>query len=475
MKHRVRIAKVWLLAGLTIAAGCSQGDAERSELERGQPSPSAPAVGVSDGQARPEAGGGLVDEPLLYTQIDDVAGTVTVTANTEVNRHSVEEEVASSWWVTAPSGASKVDYDIEFRTDKAFVVRITGLEVVESVYFNLNGVMSEAGQSFAQDNASRNEVIVTGKQQLQRLKWLDGKGELVRELPLSSALMIQSVDTDSQAGNEALAVYSHGSQRLVQAESGEAADSGLVNWAGTVEPYGNDYGSAILYADRWSGDVVYGIYGNREVFSANRATGELNKHYVSEKPIYGIASSPDGGRFAILVPSDEFVGPEADLIVFDRSGKEQWRKNKAAFSGHSEGFVFPYAMSWPEENTIVVPTEIEGDDRSYRGKAFVSLIGDKVIKQRNEALPEDVFNSFSKEIGEQDRDSLRHVLRGSRATNSEGKFVVQGSSASSWLIDTKAGEVIWLGTGMPLQWNAKGELLMWSGSSEQGIQPVGFE
>jgi hypothetical protein len=474
MNNTGKIVQLCLLAFL-LTAGCSQQEDGLNDLGENQPTPMQQLPQESAQQVQQETASKLVAEPLLYTEIDDKAGTVTVTANTAVNRDSVKQELAATWRVTAPSGASKVDYQLEFVTAQEFVVRITGLEAVESVYFSLDGAMSAAGQAFANTNVSRNQVIVTGQQQFQRLKWLDGQGEIIRELPIPSTLMIQPVDADGQAGKEVVVAYSYGSQRLVQLETGEAADSGLAPWTGKAKPFGNDYGADILYADRWSEDIVYGVYGNREVFSVNKKTGRMSKHYVSDKPIYGIASSPDGGKFALLVPKDESIGPAANLIVFDRSGKEVWRMDNAAYSGHSDGFIFPYAMSWPEENAIEVPTEISADRRSYRGRAIISLDTGTVVKQRNAALPDAVFKRFSEEMGESDLDDLHRVLPGSKETNSEGKYAIQGSTSSNWLINTNTDELIWLGSGIPLQWNSKGELVMWSGTSEQGVYPVGFE
>ncbi|MFD2880969.1 hypothetical protein ACFTAO_41610 [Paenibacillus rhizoplanae] len=63
------------------------------------------------------------------------------------------------------------------------------------------------------------------------------------------------------------------------------------------------------------------ISGNKTLYRVDLKGFTSKKLHVFNKPVYGMSSSPDSKRIAVLTAHDEFIGPGADLTVLDQQGK----------------------------------------------------------------------------------------------------------------------------------------------------------
>lgn len=342
-------------------------------------------------------------EPLLHVSINENSNSVIVLANRDMKRNSVYQAIKDTVTFTGKQEERKLDYSVHITDPQRFVVRFNTLEEKEAVYFRLDAVQTLSGESFAGDRPSyRNQVILYGKPTFQGLRWVDMHGEAVREQRLDSALLLQPIRNANQQQTSLMVYDTQDRQTLINLDTGETKPIHIKQWPGAENGYGNDYGTSVLFTDQVLDGTSYVVKGNRYIYrySASDDVDELQKIYDSDRPIYGIATSPDNCRIAILVPSDPSIGPEADLIVMDEEGHILFIKERASYVGHSEGFLFVYPMTWLNEQTIVVPIIGLGEDSFYRGKAYIHLNEDKTELEADILLPDAALSLLETVVGD---------------------------------------------------------------------------
>lgn len=180
-------------------------------------------------------------------------------------------------------------------------------------------------------------------------------GKVINKWARTDINLFQPVRTGQNTGQQ-MFIYRPGSmQPELLAENGSLISWPAPEWTGAEPPYGNDYGNDVLYADRLLNDEIFAVKGNRTLYLVNTVTGEARKLYTAKHPIYGLAASKDNSRAALLVASEPYIGPNADLIILDREGEQIYSKPKASVQGHSDGFLFIYPMAWTNDTTLAVP------------------------------------------------------------------------------------------------------------------------
>ena len=112
-----------------------------------------------------------------------------------------------------------------------------------------------------------------------------------------------------------------------------------------------------LVSDRMHKQETYVVKNGRTLYRLNVSTKQYVKLFESSKQIYGVSSSPDGKYAALLITTDKYEGPGADLHVFSREGKLLRLRQNAAFLSHSDGMFSMYPMRFSDKDTIEVLTE----------------------------------------------------------------------------------------------------------------------
>ncbi|BBH21771.1 hypothetical protein Back11_31160 [Paenibacillus baekrokdamisoli] len=408
------------------------------------------------------------EEPLLYASVNTLSNSVVVQSNRNMNRDSVDKAIKDTLVTSMMETNDQLDYHIYWSDPQRFVIRFAKVGEGNSLLFRLDGVMAETGESFASKSQPfRNQVIVYGKS--SGLRWVNTNREIEREQKYDSAVLIQPIWSDNQ--QDSLLVYHHNdSQSLIKLSTGDIHAMNLTEWPQLKKGYGNDYGTGVLYADRFTSGMSYAVKENKTVYRVNSRTGEASKLYVSEKPIYGIAASPDNKRVAILVSSDSIISSFADLIVLNSLGKEIFRKNKASFSGHSDGFLFVYPISWLDNHRIGVIFQGKGDEEFLRGKAYINIEDASMKKEADVSLPDEAMQLLENYIGGTDAEILRVLPNPSG--EKERYYAVQIAATGIWLIDVISHKVSWLGPGTLIQWNDLGEVVLWH--SQDSIAFIGL-
>lgn len=407
-------------------------------------------------------------EPSLYVSTNELSNSVIVLSNRNMMRSSVGKAIEATLTISGLQSDKMPDYSIFWTDPQRFVVRFNNLSAKENVYFRLDDVQAESGESFASESQPiRNQVVLYEKSAFQGLRWVKQQGLIMREQGLDSATLLQPVWTDAQKKNSLIVYDIDDSQRLINLDTGDTKPVQIKQWPEDENSYGNDYGSSVLFSDRSVDGSSYVVKGNHIVYRYSEPD-VLQKLYVSDQPIYGIAASPDNSKIAILVPSDSFIGSSADLIVFDEEGNELFREEKASFIGHSDGFLFVYPMTWENDHTIVVPIIGKGDEAFFQGKAYVHAEDGTIEKEANKTLPIDAMNLLKKVVGELDEADNIRVLP--KPEDKEDRyFAVQIPITGNWLIDTLENKVTWLGTGILVDWNNSDEVVIWQ--SAQDVYP----
>lgn len=171
-----------------------------------------------------------------------------------------------------------------------------------------------------------------------------------------------------------------------------------------------------------------------------------------------MAASPSGDRIALLTASDEYIGPEADLLLLNSKGRKLASWPRAAYMSHSDGFLFPYPLTWPDEDTVAVPISGRGD--MVHGKAFVDVKRGTVRTVSDPELPAAAMELLARKIG-----SGLETL--SVLPQADGKqLAVQIGGNGVWLIDTNGTMVRWLGSGELLGWTSDGRIAIWEHGAE---------
>ncbi|UVI28907.1 hypothetical protein [Paenibacillus spongiae] len=317
----------------------SESSAERSDVWSISSSLIQRFYGVSPDASRQQA-------PYLYIQLHQESGAIVVESNRQISRKSVRESMEASLRLIEIDGGLPFGYEMDWNDDRRrFVIRTNGLEAGESVRFRLDAAHTTSGESYADDSQPyRNTVQLTvppKQNQIRLIHALEGTEQVTsaQDTPL-----VQAVQVQEKAGTlpYVLVHGKQGSHSLLPIDGGSPYTIQVKEWPDHGKPYGNDYGGELLFSDRFHADKTYAVYGNRTLYEVAWRAGKARKLYDSPEPVYGVASSPDGKRIGLLVASDEFMGPMADLVVLDTNGKKLKRWPDAGFMSHSDGFLFGY-------------------------------------------------------------------------------------------------------------------------------------
>ncbi|KAE9084354.1 hypothetical protein PF010_g20863 [Phytophthora fragariae] len=416
---------------------------------------------------------GTEDGPHLYVTLHEDSGSAVIQANQDMNRESVAKAIETTLSYSA-GGEALPSYQLYWSDSQRFVVRFANLAKGTSVRFLLDGATTASGQSFAgKSEPLRNQVIVNAVSSFSGLRWIGTDSKTIRKLPMQSSVLLQPVYAKDNKTDAVLAYSSGDTLNRIDLASGELKSVAVPKWPGKEQPFGNDYGTHLLFSDRSGGNMVYAVYGNRVLYAVNRETGKATKLYVSARPIYGIAASPDNSKVAILIASDPFTGADADLAVFDKTGKKLFGSKKAAYVSHSDGFLFVYGMKWTDDKTIAVPLIGSGNAGFSRGKTYIHLQNGTRHSEADAILTQEAAKLLKAASGRDEPEVMRLL---ENPGGEKGRyFAVQTAETGCWLLDVKAGKAHWLGAGTLVQWSEAGELVMHQSNRDEAGYSIGMD
>ncbi|MCQ6559474.1 hypothetical protein [Paenibacillus mendelii] len=407
--------------------------------------------------------------PLLYIQLQKESGAIVVESNQEISRKSVREALEASLQLIEKDGGVPFSYEMDWTDDlQRFVIRTNGLEEGESVRFRLDAAHTISGVPYEDDSQpNRNTVQLTIPPEQNQIRLIDVHEDGDKVMVAQDSALVQVVQVQDDAGTLLPYALVHGegkqgSHSLLPIGAGGSYTIEVKEWPEHGEPYANDYGGEFLFSDRFYTDKTYAVYGNRTLYEVAWKEGKARKLYDSQEPVYGIASSPDGKRIGLLVASDSFLGPMADLVVLDQNGKKLKQWPSAGYISHSDGFLFSYPMTWTDNNTVAAP--LVGVADITRGKAILDVNEGSVIKVKDPELPKAAADRLKLEAG----SSVEIIRVLPEPSAQEVRYAaVQTAEAGIWLIDVQNDSAAWIGTGLLLGWNEEQQLAVFDASNEQ--------
>ncbi|MFC4101648.1 hypothetical protein [Paenibacillus xanthanilyticus] len=389
-------------------------------------------------------------KPYLYVSSFDNSGSVLVMSNKDIQRSSVSAAIDSTLFSSGyPVGISPA-YHIYWSDPRRFVVRITDWKSGMNVRFRLDDVMTETGEKFSDEEVpNRNTAVVFGPFSAHRLRWIGAEGNVGSELSLDRpALLLQPIRVDAAETYAIMAYHADGSTTLIRLDTMERRTIRITEWPDHEEPFGNNYGTNVLFGDVLMGKSTYAVYGNRTVYRIDLEEGTATKLYVSARPIYGVAISPEGKRVAILSSSDKYLGSFADLTLLKTDGSVASRWEKAAYAGHSDGFLFVYPMAWTDDHTVALPWIGNGNESFVRGRVLLDIRDGSSIKVADAELPADAAALLRQAAGK-----AIEVTRILPQPEGRGKLIaVETTDTGAWLIDRMKKKVTFLGQSHLLKW-----------------------
>jgi hypothetical protein len=414
------------------------------------------------------------EEPELLVTLDEDNDSVTLVANRDIHQQSVSEAIQSTLSIRSNNSNIPAEYTMSVTDSRRMVIRFPDLPQGAMAEFILEGTESENGVPFHILSPQDSRVIVI-RQGIawSGLRWVDTIGRTVHEHGFDSAVIIQSsrykdYDQEFMIYNRDNTVY------LFHPEIGDIADITIREWADYEEKDRSDSGVNQLYSYTTEKDALYVAKGLKTIYRINSTDGTKQPIYESEHPIYGMASSLDGGHIAILSDSELNLGPYADLLVIDAKGKVVSEFKKAAYIGHSEGWHFIYPVMWIDNDTIAVPLIGSPGEIFLRGKALFHYKKGLLSKGEDLTLPEDAVTLLKSKIDELDESQ---IIRALPKPNDEHEryYATFVAGLGSYLIDREDEKVTQLGSGALVTWTSAGQILVWHSTEGKSVDFVGIE
>lgn len=152
-----------------------------------------------------------------------------------------------------------------------------------------------------------------------------------------------------------------------------------------------------MYSDRFYPGYTYMVSGNKTLYRVDLKDFSRKKLHVFDKPVYGMSSSPDGTRIAVLYAHDDYIGPGADLLVLDQKGNMLLSRENAAFLSHSDGFLFVYPLAWEDNSVLILPAD--NGESSLLGKIRFDTSKGTSDVMRDERITEQIKRIFGRMSG----------------------------------------------------------------------------
>ncbi|TVX96674.1 hypothetical protein [Cohnella terricola] len=415
------------------------------------------------------------DEPELFVTLNETSDSVILVANRDIDQQSLEGAIQSTLNIRSKTTGGTTNYTLNWTDSRRVVIRFLELPQGATAELMLEGVAAEDGERFHIHAPHDGKVIAIHQGPAwSGLRWVDTSGRTVHEHGFDSAVFIEPLRYEEYA--QEIIIYNRDNTAyLFHPEKGEIADGTFREWADNVEAkYGSDYGVNVLYSYPADTAGFFVARGLKTIYRIHSADGKQLPIYEADRPVYGMASSPDGKHIGILVDSESNLGPYADLLVIDAQGKKISEFKKAAYIGHSEGWHLIYPVMWTDNETIAVPLIGSSGESFLRGKALFDYKAGFLSKGENPALPEDAVSLLQSEIDGLDETEITRLLPKphDELARYYAVFVV---GSGSYLIDREEKKVTLLGSGALVTWTSAGQIVVWHSTEGKSVDFVGIE
>ncbi|WP_127534348.1 TolB-like translocation protein [Paenibacillus kobensis] len=411
------------------------------------------------------------EEPVLLITLDEDKDVAMLTANRDIDQQSVEKAVQSTFWVTRKDKAVKAEYIIDSIDSRRMDIRFPNLPQGAMVQSKVEGAKAMDGAPF-RVQSPQDGLVITMWQGIawSGFRWLDTTGRTVRERAMNSAAFVQP----SGDGEKDWLIYTHDQTVFrFNLESGDMKDVTIQDWKEDKSKYYSEYGTNVIYSYPVGREGFYAAKGLQTIYYVNAADNKSQLIYESERPIYGMASSPDGQYIAVLLDSESNLGPYADLLVIDAKGEVISEFLRAAYMGHSEGWHFIYPVRWMDKETIAVPLVGSSAESFFRGKALFHYRKGHLSNEADPALPEDAVALLNSEIDDLDGLEINQVLP--KPNDLSRRYYAVSLTDGSYLIDREEKKVMQLGFGTLAGWTPGGQVVVWHSTEGKSVNWVGIE
>jgi len=409
------------------------------------------------------------EEPELLVTLDEDNDSATLVANRDIDQQSLREAIESTLIVRSSDDDASAEFTMNWTDSRRVVLRFPDLPQGATVEFRMEGTETHDGEPF-QIRSPQDGKVLTLRQgsAWSGLRWVDTTGRTVHEHGFHSGVMIQPLRY--REFDQEIVIYNNDNiTYLFDPDKREIKDISIPEWADDKEEYRSDDGVDRLYSYSAEKDILYVAKGLQTIYRVNPADGTKQAIYESDRPIYGMASSPNGEHIAILLDSELNLGPYADLLVIDDKGKIVSEFTKAAYSGHSDGWHFIYPVRWVDDETIAVPLIGSSGESFFRGKALFYLKKGLLSKEATPAtLPEDAVALLKSSIDELDPSEIMRVLP--KPHDEHGRYYAAFVGGyGSYLIDRVDKRVTLIGSGALVTWTSAGQVVVWHSTEGKSV------
>ncbi|MHA6482504.1 hypothetical protein ACX1C1_11460 [Paenibacillus sp. strain BS8-2] len=453
---------------LAVATGCT-----KSTLEEGQSDDIVVATDTAIAVLETAAPTIEVGEPTITVKIDEERDTVSLTANRDLERASIELSIQTTIHDVRAGGALDYLYAVEWSDDRHATVRFKELPPEASVGFMLDDARTKDGKTLAitLPEEGRRVITVHAGEPWSGVRWTNVEGQVVKEQPIPNASFIQAACCEW--GDGVINVYlSDGNLDQLDPDTGDVSRTKPVNWQDIEVSRGSDSGTRDLYAYPADGESYYIAKGMEYVYLVDPESESRKAIYRSQDAaIYGLASSPDGSKVAVLIDSNRNLGTYADMLIFDASGNQLSLYEKATYIGHSDGFHFVYPAGWLDNDRVALLNMGRSDMNYLRGKLIYDTKKGTVTEQESGVRPEEVISCLQEALPGWPGDEIDIFRLLPRPGDEAGRYYaayITGHipSQGTYLIDVQTKSVTRAGLGIVLGWNRDGNLLTWYSSEE---------
>ncbi|MEK3900787.1 hypothetical protein [Paenibacillus sp. FSL R7-0179] len=445
-----------IVLAAALLTGCQAADKKAVDNSSSAPSTASPTIGspTATSTTPSASASSSMEEPLLYIeQLKSIGGggqLIQVKSNSDIDQNSLEQALKNSLQTSDPETGFR--YTLEWESPRFLQIRLHLDESSAwSGTFNLDEAVTADGRKYAStEQPYRNSVVVRTQAGEGSLLFQGITSGIRRVVPAWNTGWIKSIQTPKSVAPSYL-FYGQEKHHLVHALTGEALE--IPAFPEEKEAYGNDYGYQEMYSDRFYGDFTYMISGNKTLYRVDLKDFTRMKLHVFDMPVYGMSSSADGKRIAVLTAHDEFIGPGADLAVLDQKGKILHSRENAVFLSHSDGFLFVYPLAWADDSYLILPAD-RGENNTLGQIRYNTGSGDSSVMQDQR-----ITVQVQQDISEHERQQRDDFLFAELHWSPDNRFAAfKSGTGAIQVYDTQERTFSFVAAGTLLDWMPDGTL-----------------
>ncbi len=415
------------------------------------PSPSEPYIQTDEGIEEMKI---LSLEPSLHIEQlqndSDRMPIIEVRSNIEIDKKSFEKALQDS--LVKSVNTTDLNYYMEWVSPTFVQIRFhISDENVFSFIFNLDQARTVDGREYKNKELHNyNEVVVLYNNIQPSLSLYNPSTNERKLVPVWDSSSIKVI-TEKNKQAPSILFYGKNHHYLYDPQKDHtyaiAAAPMQQDW------YGNDYGNHEWYSDRFYSNYTYLMLGNKIIYKVNLENFKMEQIYVSDKPIYGMSSSPDGSKIVLLLPENHYLGPFSEIIVLDNKGKVILEQQIPPYGAGSDGFLFGYKVSWLDNENIIIPAQ------STRSNPSGSLIFNIKSKQLMELETPTLTSQIIDDILQNELIPIDSIIPRFFWSPDQKMAAFQLEENQIWVYNSVDRSFHFVGVGTLLVWLPEGDLV----------------